>query len=533
MKKKHVIHKRKLRHNLRPGMVVLILPLFGLLAVGWTIYTSYTKQYHIPFASSVVPQDRSLLTENATQVSAQLSSAIGQVERQFAYYKVKKFETVDKLSVQFGIPAAKITNLNPGPIVPGMTIKIPPVEQPLSAEDSNYQAAKTSLRLFQKPGDVVEVKGRDDQALTILTITDLADYTKQYGVFEEVSQRHWRLKKPIFINTNLRLQLTKAELDSLDLRSDPNNITCLCLENAQMLINGIKISSYTSADGQPDYDAKDQRSYIRARRSSRMDILNSDIGYLGNGIMKGGPLQPGGGTYGVSWRIPDERFGTEIATGWVEGSSFHHNYFGNFSFGASGITYRGNHYYKNDYYGLDPHDDSNNALVENNVFEDNGKHGFIVSKRCKYNIIRNNISKNNALHGFMLHADSDHNLIENNQAEGNVDNVAIFQSSYNIVRGNTLINPKKSNVRINQSSKLIAVYDNKMSGGVAINLYDDVRYVLIKSNNTSSSKYILAAKSQVSDVAAVFNSADKVAFKTSGVERIITQPNTSTSAESN
>lgn len=524
MKKPAPNHKRKLRHNLRPAILVLALPILGLAIVGWMAYASITKNYQVSLGA-IKPQDRSLVNAQAQAALNQLTSTIGDVERQFSYYKVKKFETVDRLSMQFGVPVEKIESLNPGPILPGLTIKIPPVQAPLSSLPSNYRQLKNSLRIAQKIDGVIEINGRDNRPLTILSVADLADYTSQYGMLEKVTPRHWRLKKTVLLDTNIRLQITKDELEKFELRSDPNNITCLCLEDAQLLIDGVNITSYDSANGGPDKDPNDQRSYIRARRSSRMDILNADISYLGNGIMKNGFLQQGGGTYGVSWRIPDERYGVEIATGWVENSKFHHNYIGNFTFGASGMMYRGNHYYQNDYYGLDPHDDSNNAMVENNLFENNGKHGFIVSKRCKYNIIRNNISRNNTLHGYMLHADSHYNLIEDNIAENNVDNIAIYQSSHNIVRRNKLLNPRKSNVRVNRNSNFVAITDNVMNGGRAVALYDSVKAVLISANKVTSNSYLLTTNNNVSDVVVAYNTASQLAFKIKDSDRIINKPN--------
>jgi len=53
-------------------------------------------------------------------------------------------------------------------------------------------------------------------------------------------------------------------------------------------------------------------------------------------------------------------------TGEVRGSSFHHNYYGAYSFGAQEMIFQNNEFHHNIQYGLDPHDDSNNFLVEGN-----------------------------------------------------------------------------------------------------------------------------------------------------------------------
>jgi parallel beta-helix repeat protein len=234
-----------------------------------------------------------------------------------------------------------------------------------------------------------------------------------------------------------------------------------------------------------------------------MDIINSDLGFLGRDAPNttDTAIIKDGGVYGVSWRIPNDTYGKDIATGWVENSSFHDNYIGAYTFGASGMMWRGNHFYHNDKYGLDPHDDSNNALIENNLFEDNGTHGFIMSKRCNFNIIRNNISRNNKLHGFMLHESSNFNIIENNVADGNYDNVVIYNSNYNIVQNNQLKNARDSGVRINQNSQLDYILGNTITANVrSFLLYDGVNNIYIAHNTAITTANFLETKSNVSAV---------------------------------
>jgi parallel beta-helix repeat protein len=190
-----------------------------------------------------------------------------------------------------------------------------------------------------------------------------------------------------------------------------------------------------------------------------------------------------GGVYGASWRISSKTLGQNLTTGWVEKSTFDHNHFGAYTFGASGMTWKSNTFMKNDVYGLDPHDDSNNSLIEDNVFSDNGKHGFIVSKRCNYNIIRDNISYNNKSHGFMLHQDSAYNLIENNVAYKNFDNFVVYASNYNTIRKNKSYDPIASHVRVNQQSNNTFITNNEMFGGPrGIYLYDGTQAVYVGKN---------------------------------------------------
>jgi hypothetical protein len=195
------------------------------------------------------------------------------------------------------------------------------------------------------------------------------------------------------------------------------------------------------------------------------------------------PFVNQGGVYGVSWRISKGSLGQSIVTGWVQDSTFEHNHIGAFTFGAQGMMWQHNLFTANEVYGLDPHDDSNNATIEYNRFVANGKHGFIVSKRCDYNLIRDNISIDNALHGFMLHENSDYNIIENNISIGNHDNFVIYGSSFNSISGNKGYDALGSQVRINQPSIENYISGNLFYGGKkGVFLYDGVNGAEVSDN---------------------------------------------------
>lgn len=298
-----------------------------------------------------------------------------------------------------------------------------------------------------------------------------------------------------------------------------------------MLIDSVNITTFDSAIGEPDKNYKDYRSFIRAVGSSRLDILNSRVSYLGMPLekIKTNPILNEGGTYGMSWRIPDDKLGQDIVTGWVENTTFDYNHFGAYTFGASGMMWRGNVFEHNDVYGLDPHDDSNNALVEDNVFRFNGKHGFIVSKRCNYNIVRNNISHDNGLHGFMFHQDSVFNTFENNLAYNNTDNFVIYASNYNQIVKNRSFNAKNNHIRINAGSVNNFVTDNIFAGGKSgVYAYGNVKNIYVSGNKfygleynlkTSEADMILFANNKVDELNYKLNENDRVVFGPNTIER--------------
>jgi parallel beta-helix repeat protein len=207
-------------------------------------------------------------------------------------------------------------------------------------------------------------------------------------------------------------------------------------------------------------------------------------------------VKTAGGTYGVSWRIPSRTFGKYLITGNVYKSKFHHNYFGAYTYGATGMVWEGNEFYDNIEYGLDPHDDSNSFLVQGNVFRNNGNHGLIFSKRCFNNYIVNNRSYDNDLHGIMLHEDSDSNVIINNVVYGNHDGIAIYLSKNNLIVGNS-VSANLNGVRLNKGAVANTVRTNNIKNNVknGIYIYDNSTANLLESNNIVNNDHGIYLKS--------------------------------------
>ena len=77
-----------------------------------------------------------------------------------------------------------------------------------------------------------------------------------------------------------------------------------------------------------------------------------------------------GATYGFSYRVsPSGYWARSTRPVGSRTRPFKNNHFGGYTFGATGMLWKDNLFAHNDVYGLDPHDDSNNALViEGNHF---------------------------------------------------------------------------------------------------------------------------------------------------------------------
>ncbi len=444
--------------------------------------------------------------------------------RKYAYYRLKEGQNVQNVAAHFSVNPQKLAALNPGTLAAGATVKITPLEAPFQPIKQT-NGLLSQARIIEQNG-IVRVKNDFKFPKVVTNMPELVHLLMPYGVFEQTGPKSYRMNKSVSIEENIRIDITGDTVDQLELTSAPHNALCLCFQNSEALIQNTSITSYEPNLKGPDTVQTDERSFVRAYASARMDVISSKVSYLGNGLdISTNPVQNEGGTYGISWRIPKGGLGIDLATGWVEGNTFYKNYYGSYSFGASGMVWRKNHYLENDIYGLDPHDDSNNALVEDNIFERNHKHGFIISKRCNYNVIRNNVSFGNKLHGFMIHQDSVYNVIENNVAYDNTDNYVIFASDYNTIRNNRSFNPRGSHIRINAGAVNTYITNNELYGGSrGIYVYGGARNIYVANNRIQQVGQVLATNG-AQNVFLADNTIAGLYFKMANNDRIIFGPN--------
>lgn len=519
---KHATKRGGLRHNLKPSLLLIVIPL--LIGIGVVVFFS-TGLYTTALGEA---GNERLTTENWQDANDAFGNRAPEYERKFAYYKMKEGQTLAAVAEFFSVDEKTLKELNPGLVVPGTTIKVPPVEHPLVAATVN---GNIKLAVVTEDRGLLRIRQAYNQPLAITNIPELKTVLAKYNAIEQTGPKTFRLNRALSIEGNIRADITSDTVTKLELKSAPRDITCLCSDQAALFLKDVAITTYDPATNKPDLDYADERGFVRSK-NGRMDAINVTFSYLGNDLSdaqkaleRTNQAQKEGGTYGVSWRISDDMLGQEIATGWVERSSFVRNHFGAYSYGASGIMWRNNYFAHNDVYGLDPHDDSNNALIEDNLFAYNGKHGFIVSKRCNYNIIRHNTSVGNKLHGFMLHQDSDYNLIENNVSYGNVDNYVIYASDYDTIRNNVSYGAKSSHIRINAESRNNFVTGNTLVGGRrGVFVYGGTANVYVSGNTIHTGKEVLGTDN-AQNVLFVNNVIGKLQYKIGKNDRLIFGPN--------
>ncbi|MEW5853746.1 MAG: right-handed parallel beta-helix repeat-containing protein [Myxococcota bacterium] len=260
----------------------------------------------------------------------------------------------------------------------------------------------------------------------------------------------WMLRANVVLREGATLLLhgprAGGDVEELRLLSTPAGFISIQAAWGAVDIQGTRVTSWDETAGVPDLLHEDGRAFISVRsflqdeqpRESRMDIRDSDVGYLGHFDDS---------AYGLAWRVSgtgdsgeDSPVFDEVEVrGVVLSSRIHHNYMGGYMWGASCMEWVGNEVAHNAVYGIDPHDNSDRLLIADNLVHHNGTHGIICSKNCDHLVIRNNTSSFNGRHGIMLHLDVVVSTVEGNRSHDNGGwGIAIFQSHSNVIRGNDL-----------------------------------------------------------------------------------------------
>jgi parallel beta-helix repeat protein len=292
----------------------------------------------------------------------------------------------------------------------------------------------------------------------------------------------WHLGADLFVETNAQLKIygtnNGGDVNELRLKSentfDPYAVVEIRADWGWLDIRSTKIISWDSAVEGPDTEMLVYgRAFLRARSTldpdgvtaheSRLDVIDSDVGYLGSQNTE---------AYGLTWKVVDTTaqhlppdstntlFDLVNVYGDIINSRLHHNWFGMYSYGHQGGVWSGNEVDHNVRYGFDPHDDSDDLVIESNNIHDNGWHGLIASKRCDNLVIRSNTVWANGKNGIMLHRHCNNSLIEDNQSHSNVDSgIAIFDTDRTLIRNNVCLSNANAGIRFSVGAK-----DNQVEG---------------------------------------------------------------------
>jgi len=301
-------------------------------------------------------------------------------------------------------------------------------------------------------------------ASEVITLPELAALLVTQGypnLLLDQGSGTWLLKASIVVGATAKLDITSATVAWLRMESPPiHAIKIMPRRGGHLLIDGIKLTSWDSTINAVDENITNGRAYLLAFEGGRMDILRSEVAYLG---------WETGEPSGLSWRKRlNSADPTTGATGRLEDSLIHHNFYGMYSYEAYGITILRNQVYENLGYGIDPHDDSRGLEIAYNRVYKNGNHGIILSRLCQDNTIHHNEVYDNALHGIMLDRGSNNNTVSDNVVYNNNDGIAIFQSSDNLIQNN-YVHHNRRGMRINATYDLGDPYDGLSNNNQIVN----------------------------------------------------------------
>ncbi len=473
-----------------------------ILLLTYGVYQYKQHTYFVPLLEQeqlLASALRQVSEKNLASVQVLGASTLEKKNLLAKRYQTKAGDTFNSIAKEFGVDEDQLFYANSAKspnrkIAQGLTLTIPGKDIELKPEERFIRptSSNPSTIQYDEKTNTLLVRGRGRK----VTLKDIRDNGGK-DFLEEISPKVWYVKATIYIYHGVTLTLDKNEVTWLKMGSNKKWFAALRSANGDISINGVKITSWDEELNEYDKDLEDGRSFIMVTDNARMDIYNSEIAYLGYAISPNLAISP----YGVSWKLNTDKLKKVLLTGEVINSRFHHNYFGAYIFGATGMIWRGNEFNNNTRYGLDLHDDSNGFLIENNKAHHNGTHGIILSKRCMYNTIRNNYSYDNALHGIMLHEKSDFNIIENNLLADNTSGIALFASSNNIVRNNTM-KDNRYGIRANVNSNNNTLENNIISGSklYGIYLYDKANNNLISQNKLENNDTAIYVKSDTNEI---------------------------------
>lgn len=405
---------------------------------------------------------------------------------EYAEYATRPRETPRSVLHKFNIPEERMEALFPKRLpdrfLPANTKVRFPITDLRHTISPAAVAATTALPVkitYRPEENMIHITGK---GTVIKLATIQAALPSGQTLLVETTPGEWLLRSKLYVSEGVTLVLDGAEVARLKIASSANGFSYIRSQHGRILINHTSVTSWDESLQAPDTDISDGRAFIVAYGSGRMDVQHSDIGYLGFPLEVAKQYQDFGGNYGLSWKLQNGTFGRYAMAGNVTGNRVHHNYFGLYAYGASGMLITENEFFENLEYGIDPHDDSNNLIIENNFVHDNGNHGIIGSKRVRYSTIRSNRSVNNRLHGIMLDKDTDYLLVENNTVSGNVNGITLADSHHNLVRNNRIV-ANRFGIRASIGSSKNTFSGNTISRNErGVFLYEDAQRNIIRDN---------------------------------------------------
>lgn len=322
------------------------------------------------------------------------------------------------------------------------------------------------------------------------------------GAIESIDDDAYLVRDDIVVGLGATLTISNDRVRELRLLSEPGRFVTITSWHGSINVVGsawdrVTVMSWDPTANAPDELLTDGRAWMHTRRGS-MSIAWADLHYLGFAT---------GSLSGVAWEgRPDDPTGGDVT-----GSSFRYNYFGAYTYEAVDMRWRFNTFAHNIGYGFDPHDHSDRFLVEFNRAYENGTHGIIFSRGCRFNVIRYNQSYDNGMHGIVLDDGpnlnpdgtvrerqpiaSDDNEVYGNVVSGNEVGIVLDGGTRNSISVNIVLG-NRYGIRMKDAVSGNILRSNRLVGNTefGIYLYNGSNDNHLSGNTVSSSKSGLVMK---------------------------------------
>ncbi|MGH6923495.1 MAG: right-handed parallel beta-helix repeat-containing protein, partial [Propylenella sp.] len=286
------------------------------------------------------------------------------------------------------------------------------------------------------------------------------------SVIEKVG-RHYQINVPLLIGQNATLVVSEADVDELRLNTAA---AAYLINSGRFYLVGAKLTSWDPGTATPSPRSAEQwadfNSFYVGWSGSETYIAEAQVSSLGyaSGKSYGFTLSSGPTrVLSATWNT------TPRPKGIIVDSVFDQMYYGFYSYEASDVWIVGNHFKNNHIYAIDPHDRSNNLVIQNNAASSTKeKHGIILSRDVTHSTIVGNITFDSGGSGIMLDRSSDENVVAYNLSFGNNnDGLTVFESSCNLVSSNTMYGNGRDGVRIRNSWDILLSANGIESNGSA------------------------------------------------------------------
>ncbi len=336
------------------------------------------------------------------------------------------------------------------------------------------------------------------------TLTDIYNIAapKDYTILDKITPpqgstvQTWLLKANLKLTNGATLVVKGSSLggDTDELRllsnnaSASNSYVSLIASWGNVLVDTVSILSWdTKANGglgDVDTQYQNGRAYMGVQSTlatdgitpliSRMDIKNSDIGYLGF---------PGAESYGLSWKVisPTTSYSTVDVLGDVINNVIHDNYYGLYTYASggqcltclngTGMNIINNEIYNSARYAITSYSDSDYLFVDSNRIHDNGYYGISSSVNSDHLTLTNNQIYRNGGTGIAFSKNITNSVVTGNDIENNQGSgISLSESFSNTFENNTIIG-NQYGVRLTTGSSDNVIKGNQVGDSRKYGLY--------------------------------------------------------------